>query len=97
MSDLPHPVPPALQQARREIDDIDQRLIALLVERFGVAARVVDIKREAGIPALLPDRVEEVVSNVETLARAHGLPEGVASTLWRQLISATIAYEEKHL
>lgn len=97
MSEAPRPVPPALQQARRDIDDIDQRLIALLVERFAVAERVVGIKREAGIPALLPDRVEEVVANVEALAHRHGLPEGLASSLWRQLISATIAYEEKHL
>lgn len=97
MSETSAPVPPALQQARRDIDDIDQRLIALLVERFAVAERVVGIKRETGLPALLPDRVEEVVSNVETLAVQHGLPEGLASGLWRQLISATIAYEEKHL
>ncbi len=97
MSETSVSVPPALQQARREIDDIDQRLISLLVERFAVAERVVGIKREAGIPALLPDRVEEVVANVETLALKHGLPEGLAAGLWRQLISATIAYEEEHL
>ena len=97
MSQGPAPVPPALQQARREIDDIDQRLVSLLVERFAVAERVVDIKREAGIAALLPDRVEEVVSNVEALALRNGLPQGLAEGLWRQLISATIAYEEEHL
>ncbi|MGQ3674609.1 chorismate mutase [Xanthobacter sp. TB0139] len=91
------PVPPALAEARRDIDDIDARLIGLLVERFAVAQRVVGIKREAGLPALLEDRVEEVLSNVETRARQNGLPEGVARDIWRQLISATIAFEEKQL
>ncbi|WP_454916515.1 chorismate mutase [Xanthobacter sediminis] len=90
-------VPPALQEARRRIDEIDARLIALLAERFGVVEGVVRIKREAGIPALLPDRVEEVLAHVEELGRAAGVPPGVPTAMWRVLIAETIAYEDRHL
>lgn len=89
--------PPALKEARRRIDEIDARLIALLAERFGVVEGVVRVKREAGIPALLQDRVDEVLANVEALARSQGVPEGVATALWRVLINETIAYEDSHL
>lgn len=90
-------VPPALQEARRRIDDIDARLIALVAERFGVVEGVVRIKREAGIPALLQDRVEEVLAHVEKLGQAAGVPPGVATALWRVLIAETIVYEDGHL
>lgn len=90
-------VPLALKEARGRIDDIDARLIALLAERFGVVEGVVRIKREAGIPALLQDRVDEVLAHVETLGQSQGVPEGVAAALWRVLIAETIAYEERHL
>lgn len=90
-------VPEALKAARDRIDDIDSRLISLIQERFGVAAGVVEIKRKAGLPALLQDRVDEVLDHVEALARAQGLPEGVARELWRVLISATIDFENSRL
>lgn len=90
-------VPPALAAARVEIDSIDSQLIALLKARFAVAERVVGIKREAGLPALLQDRVDEVIANVKARAAAEGVPPEVAEALWRQLIAATIAYEERHL
>jgi isochorismate pyruvate lyase len=89
--------PPALKAARARIDEIDARLIALLVERFGVVEGVVDIKRAAGIPALRQDRIDEVLERVESLGRAEGLPEGVATALWRVLIAETIEYENRHL
>lgn len=89
--------PPALEEARARIDDIDARMIALLVERFGVVEGVVRVKRAAGIPALLQDRVDEVLERVEGLGRAQGLPEGIATALWRVLIAETIAYEDRHL
>lgn len=90
-------VPPELQAARARIDDIDARLIALLAERFGVVEGVVKVKRAAGIPALLQDRVDEVLAQVESLGQAQGVPEGVATALWRVLIAETIAYEDRHL
>lgn len=92
-----NPVPPALAQCRVEIDAIDQQLIDLLSARFKVAARVVGIKQEAGLPALLQDRVDEVIANVRARAVKAGVPPEVAEALWRQLIGATIAYEEEHL
>lgn len=90
-------VPPGLAEARRAIDDIDARMVSLLVERFAVVQQVVKVKRANGIPALLPDRVEEVVAQVEALAADRGLPKGVAGAMWRTLIAQTIDYENAHL
>ncbi|MFG1358002.1 chorismate mutase [Xanthobacter pseudotagetidis] len=91
------PVPAALAEARRAIDGIDARMVDLLAERFAVVEEVVKIKQANGIPALLPDRVEEVVAQVEALAAGKGLPPGIAGALWRTLIAQTIDYENARL
>lgn len=90
-------VPPALAAARAEIDAIDTRLIALLKERFAVVEKVVAIKAEHGLPALLEDRVEEVVAHVRGRAVEAGVPPDAAEAVWRALIGATIDYENAHL
>ena len=90
-------VPAGLAQARLEIDAIDDQIVDLLARRFAVVERVVAIKTEAGIPALLPDRVEEVVARVRARASDIGVPPELADSLWRELIACTIRYENQRL
>lgn len=91
------PVPEGLRAARVEIDAIDDAMVDLLVRRLKVVEKVVAIKAEAGIPALLPDRVEEVVERVCARARSLGLPPDLPESLWREIIAWTIRYENTHL
>lgn len=86
-----------LKDLRAEIDDIDARLVDLLGARLAVVERVIAIKTEAGIPALLPERVEEVVARVCTRAQGTGVPEDLVEQLWRRLIQWTVDYEETRL
>ncbi len=90
-------VHPGLAAARVEIDAIDDKLVDLLVERVAVVGKVVVIKQEAGIAALLPERVEEVVARVCARAEAKGIPPDLAERIWRNLIDWTVQYEERHL
>ncbi len=83
-----------LKDLRGEIDD---RLVDLLAARLGVVERVIAIKTDAGIPALLPDRVEEVVARVRSRAQDTGLPPDLTEKLWRTLIQWTIDYEDARL
>jgi beta-alanine degradation protein BauB len=86
----------ALTLLRNEIDAIDTAMIKLLAKRFQVVDRVIAVKKANDIPALLPERVEEVVGNAATQAKALGVPKDTAGRIWRVLIGETIAYEEHH-
>ncbi len=86
-----------LRDLRTEIDEIDIRLVDLLGARLAVVERVIAIKTEAGIPALLPERVEDVVARVCTRAQGVGVPEDLVEQLWRRLIQWTVDYEETRL
>lgn len=86
-----------LQELRRDIDEVDCALVALLARRMRIVDRVIAVKRQAGIPAALPERIEAVVEQACSLAAQHGVPERLVERLWRCLIDETIAYEEASL
>ena len=50
-----------IQELRKEIDKIDERLIVLLNTRLELARRIGEIKRESNIPVLDEDREKEVL------------------------------------
>ena len=72
-------------------------MVALLARRLAVVGQVLEVKRAQGLPALLPDRVEDVVERVKAEAAACGLPADLVERLWRELIGWTVAYEDRHL
>lgn len=85
---------PALRQ---EIDALDGQLMALLARRHALIDRAAQIKTSNGWPARIPERVEQVVANIRDHATAHGLDPDLYDRLWRDLIEAAIAQEERQL
>lgn len=88
---------PDMPSLRAEIDALDARLMTLLAQRHALIDRAAQIKAGNGMPARIDDRVEEVVANVRRHAQAHGLDPDLYDRLWRQLIEAAIAQEERQL
>jgi beta-alanine degradation protein BauB len=89
-------VPSEISALRKEIDSIDAALIELLAKRFRTVDRVIAVKTVNDIPALLPERVEEVVRNAVAQAKALDVPGNSIERMWRVLVRETIAYEERH-
>jgi isochorismate pyruvate lyase len=88
---------PELRALRQEIDGIDQELAALLARRFRVVDKVIALKKGLSLPALLPDRVEEVVENARKRGETLGVPADSMEKIWRLLVAETISYEETRL
>lgn len=85
----------SMQQLRVQIDKLDSQLIGMLVTRASYIDRASDLKPDAGLPARIPARVEEVVQNVRARSGETGLDPDLAETLWRILIDWSIAREER--
>ena len=51
---------------RRRIDAIDQKLVELLNERAQCAIEIGHLKRSQGLPVYQPDREQEILANVES-------------------------------
>jgi Chorismate mutase len=61
-----------LESFRRQIDTIDDRLLALLGERFAVVREVAAYKAPRGIPVVIPERVTQVRERCAAKRRATG-------------------------
>ena len=50
-----------LEEARRDIDEIDEKMAELFVRRLEASARVLEYKRENSMPVFDPAREEQVI------------------------------------
>jgi isochorismate pyruvate lyase len=82
-----------MSDLRAQIDALDEDLVALLAERAGYIDRAIALKQDNGLPARIPERVEEVVTNAGDRAEAAGLDRELVERLWRQLVEWSIARE----
>ena len=90
MSDIPSD----LEQLRRRIDEIDDRLQDLLIERINIISRVAAFKRnDGGVAAHQPAREAEIIRRL--ISRNRGVfPPATLVRMWRELLGATVRLQD---
>lgn len=79
---------------RARIDALDREIVALLRARYDVIEEVGDLKARNNIPAIIPERVEEVRQNAMRHAGENGLDADFIGNLYARLIDHSCALEE---
>src|SRR5258708_8548199 len=81
-------IPSDLEQLRRRIDEIDDRLQDLLAERINIVSRVAAHKRGGdGLAAHQPAREAEIIRRL--ISRNHGpFPPVTLVRMWRGLLAS---------
>lgn len=77
-----------LEPYRRRIDELDDKIVDLLVARTEVIREVGNLKFREGIPAVLQGRVDEVINR----AAARAGDSGLDSALVRQIYTILVDY-----
>ena len=94
MNKLIHPVAhcDTMLDVRRNIDALDQRIVALMAERSGYVAQAARIKQDAN---LVHDqaRIDFIVARVSAMAAEQGAPAVVIEAAFRAMIDAFIEFE----
>jgi chorismate mutase / prephenate dehydratase len=81
--------PPDLKGLRRRLDEIDQRVQDLLIDRAEIVALVAASKKDADQPAFQPAREAEIIRRL--VARHHGpFPAATLIRMWREMLAATV-------
>ena len=81
-----------MADVRRNIDALDDRIVALVAERSAYVAQAARIKQSAG-DIVDPVRIEFIIDRVRAQARAAGAPEAVLEAAYRAMIAASIDFE----
>ncbi|MES2906125.1 MAG: chorismate mutase [Pseudomonadota bacterium] len=86
-----------MDELRKEIDRLDERMIRLLSERVKYVARAVEIKRIEKLPALIPERVQAVLDHVKAKGQKTGVDPELAENVWRVIIDWAVNFEKEKL
>ncbi len=79
--------PPDLEGTRRELEELDGQLVALLARRAAMARSAGLAKRSRGLPLVDPVQEAAVVRRAAGLARSTGLPEEEVRSIFWHLIA----------
>lgn len=90
--------PPAscadLAELRVEIDRLDREIVALLAARSGYVARAAELKKTR--KAIVDEaRIAQVIARARAQAASHGADADVIEAIYRAMIAAFIAFEER--
>ncbi len=80
---------------RRRIDALDDEIVRLLAERFGVVREVARIKAAHDIPARIPERMEEVRARNSVHGGESGIDPALVRRLYDQIVDASCALEDE--
>jgi isochorismate pyruvate lyase len=91
---LIHPVEhcDTMADVRRNIDALDERIVALMAERSGYVAQAARIKQSAD-QVHDQARIDFIVDRVKAVAMVQGAPEAVIEATYRAMIDAFIEFE----
>jgi len=82
----------SIDAVRKEIDHLDQQLVALIARRGECVKAAAGFKKDS-TAVRAPDRVQQVIDKVRSQAKAQGLPEEIIEQVYRAMITAFIDYE----
>ena len=85
------PLSGQLADLRGAIDEIDDRFVKLLAERFAVTREVGQLKADLGMPAIDATREDQVDEKARRLANANGLDADLVSEVLRSIIDRVVA------
>jgi chorismate mutase/prephenate dehydratase len=83
----------SLELIRKQIDEVDTKLLELLNQRADLVHEVGIIKKEAGLNIYAPDREEALLQSLEKKNQGR-LPDTAIRAIYREIMSAALALEK---
>lgn len=84
-----------LKPYRAQIDALDDQIVDLLVKRFAIIREVGHLKAQHNIPAILEDRVREVINRASERAAAQNSEDDLIREVYTLLVTISCDLEEK--
>jgi len=82
-----------LDELRKQIDSIDEKLVELINQRAQVAVEIGKLKQGRNDPVYVPHREKEVLDKIAALNKGP-LPDKTLFAIWRELMSGSLYLEQ---
>ncbi len=86
-----------LSQIRKQIDEINLKILNLLHQRYQLTAEVAKYKKRFNLPIIDPDREELMFAKIESVAISLGLPVKDVVKIFRIIVKYTYKQQENIL
>ncbi|MFO7838466.1 MAG: bifunctional chorismate mutase/prephenate dehydrogenase [Desulfosalsimonadaceae bacterium] len=86
-----------LDALRREIDSLDEQIVALLEKRQNAVKQVTEIKKARNLPVYHPSREEDLISNRRAQGAAKGLDPDFIEALYRSILRQSRMEQSRRL
>lgn len=83
-----------LDKVRARIDEIDDRLLRLLKDRFDLVEEVISIKQAGGMDVVQPARFQELLDNLKEKAVELGVSPQAVESIWHAIHETSIKHQE---
>ena len=84
-----------VQEARARIDEINERVVALLAERQDIVDDLCALKADAGRTVRDPEREAELLAHVRSVADEAGLSSDLAETLFEEILAHSVKRQRR--
>lgn len=85
-----------LQKLRKQVDQIDKKLLKILAERFKITKKIGELKSKRSLPACDKKREILLFKERESLAKKLGLNKGLAKNIFNEIIK-TVKKDHKKI
>ena len=84
-----------LEELRKEIDDIDQEILKILVKRVDVVKQIGELKNEYNMPVIDEERKEKLLESITERARLFHLSEDFVKKLFKEIHDHAVELQKK--
>ena len=85
----------SLEELRKDVDNIDNKMIGLLSKRKSTVKKISEIKKQKNTPIIDEGREQEIISSIKKLAKEKGLDENFIGSVYEIIINNSRNEQER--
>ena len=83
-----------IQQLRRRIDEVDDQILAALIERIKICKAIGDVKKKQGLAIKDPDRENQVFKRIKEKSAQFTLDPVQIEAVYREIVNICSAVQK---
>lgn len=84
-----------INEFRKKLDDIDDKILDLLIERFNIISLIGQYKKEKNIGVIQEERINFIINKARVIAEKNKFDSNSFERIYKTIIDEACSLEEK--